>query len=62
MTLGYHASGMVFTSKGQGHSVTKSEKHIEGDRLVGVNLYLYRVLYYVFGSNLQWLQRLHESE
>jgi len=45
MTLGY-TSGMILWPKGQrsrsqGHKV---QKHIEGDRVAGVSLHLYRVL------------------
>ena len=45
MTLRYPTSGMVFRSKNQrsrsqGHKV---EKDIEGDRVAGVSLHLYRV-------------------
>jgi len=44
MILGYPTSDMILRSKGQrstsqGHKV---QKHIEGDRVVGVSLHLYR--------------------
>ena len=45
MTLGYPISNIVLGQKiiVQGHRVHKVQKHIEGDRVAGVSLHLYRV-------------------